>query len=68
MISKRIILLLGLLLSLAAPARGQQGPPAESPRPHRHRNSQPRVIHHPPRPTLAAERWLWTSANAMCSR
>ena len=30
MISKRIILLLGLLLSLSAPARGQQGPPAES--------------------------------------
>jgi hypothetical protein len=29
MMSKRIILLLGLLLSLAAPARGQQGPPAD---------------------------------------
>ena len=29
MISKRVILLLGLLLSLAAPARGQQGPPAD---------------------------------------
>jgi polysaccharide export outer membrane protein len=29
MISKRVILQLGLLLALAAPARGQQGPPAE---------------------------------------
>jgi len=29
MISTRVILPLGLLLSLAAPARGQQGPPAE---------------------------------------
>jgi len=31
MISKRVILQLGLLLALAAPARGQQGPPAELP-------------------------------------
>jgi len=31
MISMRVILPLGLLLSLAAPARGQQGPPAEFP-------------------------------------
>lgn len=31
MISKRVILLLGLLLSLAAPARGQQGPSPASP-------------------------------------
>jgi len=30
MISKRVILVLGLLLSLAAPARGQQGPPEAS--------------------------------------